>query len=101
MGGNKTGGLKAAQTLKQQKGPDWFQRIGKLGGTVSRGGGFTKETASVYGRIGGSISRKGNSPAMAKAREDARRKLNQPKYDQNYQRLRKVAEAAKRERAGK
>ena len=41
MSGTYSGGLKAAETNKLMHGPDFYRRIGKIGGTKSRGGGFT------------------------------------------------------------
>ena len=63
--GNREGALKAAQTIKEKYGKDFYSRIGKKGGTNGRGefytGGFTgdKELAARAGRIGGKISKRG------------------------------------------
>jgi uncharacterized protein len=59
MSGTKSGGKRAALTNKQVHGEDFFRRIGAMGGLVSRGGGFTKETGALYGAIGGAMSRRG------------------------------------------
>lgn len=63
MPGTREGGLKAAATNKQRYGNAFYQGIGKVGGTKSRGGGFAKdpELAREAGRKGGKISRRGKS----------------------------------------
>lgn len=55
MTGTKIGGLRAAQTNKKQYGVNFYEKIGRIGGKVSRGGGFTKnpELAKIAGRKGG------------------------------------------------
>ena len=68
MPGNKTGGAKAAATnLKND--PDFYRRIGQLGGRVSSTGGFAsdkvgadgltgQDRARIAGAKGGRISRR-------------------------------------------
>jgi len=60
MAGTKVGGIKAAQTNKQRYGVQFYERIGRKGGTISRGGGFAKnpELARIAGRKGGMQSRR-------------------------------------------
>lgn len=62
MGGNKTGGQKAAQKNKELYGENWYSRIGSIGGRkkgIKKGFALIdKETLSEYGRRGGSKSRK-------------------------------------------
>ncbi len=60
MAGTKTGGIKAATTNKQRYGVAFYERIGRKGGSISRGGGFAKnpELARVAGRKGGQASRR-------------------------------------------
>lgn len=59
MGGTKTGGKLAAQTNKALYGDDFYRRIGKKGGSISRGGFATNRAlASRAGKIGGRISRR-------------------------------------------
>lgn len=60
MPGTKIGGIKAAETNKRKHGPDFYVRIGALGGQKSRGGGFANnpELAREAGRKGGLKSRK-------------------------------------------
>ena len=66
MAGTKAGGLKAAQTNKQQFGDDFYRRIGSKGGKNGKGpdykGGFSadRERAKIAGAKGGSISRRGS-----------------------------------------
>ncbi len=58
MAGTKKGGLKAAQTNKKLYGTNFYEKIGKIGGQISRGGGFAKnpELARIAGRKGGKAS---------------------------------------------
>jgi len=66
MAGTAKGGRLAAQKNKQMHGPDFYARIGRLGGKRGRTGGFAagqegRKRASYYGAIGGSISRRTQS----------------------------------------
>ena len=58
MAGTFKGGRKAAATNKQRYGEDFFRTIGKKGGEISHGGGFTynHELAVSAGTKGGIIS---------------------------------------------
>ena len=60
MAGTKRGGQKAAATNKQRYGMNFYEEIGRLGGKISRGGGFAKnrQLAVEAGRKGGRASRK-------------------------------------------
>lgn len=60
MAGTKAGGRKAAATNKQRYGMNFYESIGRRGGTVSRGGGFAKNPllAREAGRKGGMASRR-------------------------------------------
>lgn len=60
MPGTVSGGKLAEKTNKKRYGEDFYQKIGKLGGAKSRGGGFAydREKAREAGRIGGKASRK-------------------------------------------
>lgn len=62
MAGTVEGGLKAAETVKERRGPDFYKEIGRLGGQKSRGGGFasSRELARKAGRKGGKASRRGS-----------------------------------------
>jgi hypothetical protein len=58
------GAKKALETIYKRHGKDYFKRVGSLGGSKSRGGGFGegeagRERAKRYGSIGGSKSRRG------------------------------------------
>ena len=68
MPGNKIGGLKAAEANKAKHGLDFYKRIGAIGGTKSRHGGFAsekvgkdgltgKERARLAGKKGGSATK--------------------------------------------
>ncbi len=63
MAGTRAGGVRAAKTNKQRHGVDFYQRIGKSGGTRSRNGGFAanRERAREAGRKGGQVSRRGKA----------------------------------------
>jgi hypothetical protein len=63
MAGTAKGGRLAAEKNKKKHGKDFYSRIGKMGGQRGHTGGFAAGTegrkrASVYGAIGGSISRR-------------------------------------------
>lgn len=60
MPGTKFGGELAAKTNKKRYGKDFYERIGAMGGKVSKGGGFAAnpELARIAGRKGGKASRK-------------------------------------------
>lgn len=60
MPGTRPGGIKAAATNKKKYGPDFYVKIGALGGAKSTGGGFAanRELAREAGRKGGMKSRK-------------------------------------------
>lgn len=64
MSGSKSGGLRAAKTNKLLYGEDFYKNIGAKGGKNGHTGGFGQGEAgriraSVYGRKGGKISRRG------------------------------------------
>lgn len=60
MAGTKEGGAKAA-AANLRNDPDFYKRIGRKGGQISRGGGFAAnpELARIAGAKGGRISRRG------------------------------------------
>lgn len=62
MAGTKAGGLKAAKKNLAND-PDFYKKIGSIGGKKSTTGGFAanRELARIAGRKGGLISRKGKS----------------------------------------
>lgn len=61
MAGTKAGGIKCANTNKERHGKDFYKRIGALGGKAGHTGGFAsnRELASIAGKKGGSISKRG------------------------------------------
>ena len=70
MSGTKVGGIKARETNYKNNGPDFYSKIGKIGGRNGHTGGFAsdvvgedgltgRERARVAGAKGGSISRRG------------------------------------------
>lgn len=63
MAGTISGGRKAARANKLKYGDDFYKVIGKVGGTLSRNGGFasSRELASRAGKIGGKNSRRGRA----------------------------------------
>lgn len=63
MSGTVKGGQLAAKKNKEKHGPDFYARIGRIGGKRGRTGGFAagasgRKRASYYGAIGGAISRR-------------------------------------------
>lgn len=60
MSGTKTGGQQAAQTNKDKYGPDFYKKIGSIGGKLGTTGGFAanRELASIAGAKGGRISKR-------------------------------------------
>lgn len=65
MAGTKTGGKAAAQTNKAKYGPDFYARIGAIGGRKGTTGGFAanRELARIAGRKGGRVSRRSKKTA--------------------------------------
>lgn len=63
MSGTIKGGLKAKKTNYLRHGRDFYREIGRKGGKISRGGGFAanRELASIAGKVGGRISRRGKA----------------------------------------
>ena len=62
MAGNREGGLKAAAKNKARD-PDFYAKIGRKGGKAGHTGGFAanRELASIAGKIGGKISKRGKA----------------------------------------
>lgn len=63
MAGTASGGRLAA-TKNKKRDPDFYRRIGAMGGRAGHTGGFAagkagRERASFYGAIGGSRSKRG------------------------------------------
>ena len=63
MAGTAAGGQKCAATNKKKYGPDYYARIGAMGGKKGHTGGFAanRELAKIAGAKGGRISRRGKS----------------------------------------
>ena len=63
MAGNKIGGQKAAAKNRALHGPDFYARIGAIGGRKGTTGGFAanRDLAREAGRKGGMISRRRKS----------------------------------------
>lgn len=68
MAGTKIGALKARATNIKLYGPSFYKNIGRKGGTISRGGGFTNnpELAKIAGSKGGSVTLEGRHGRYAK-----------------------------------
>lgn len=65
MAGTAAGG-RAAASKNKKRDPDFYKRIGAMGGRAGHTGGFAageagRRRASVYGAIGGSRSRRRNA----------------------------------------
>lgn len=63
MAGTKEGGKAAAATNKAKYGSDFYAKIGKMGGTKGRTGGFyaNRELARIAGSKGGKLSKRGTA----------------------------------------
>lgn len=76
MAGNASGGRKAAKTNMALHGKDFYKMIGSIGGKHGHTGGFAAhpELAKIWGRIGGTKSRRGSAEETARKREQAEKK---------------------------
>jgi uncharacterized protein len=81
MSGTKSGGKRAAAANKA-KDPDFYKKIGALGGRISRGGYFSAgyvdsegrtgpELAAIQGAKGGRASRRGKTPPLTPEQRQA------------------------------
>lgn len=63
MAGTSEGGKKAAKTTIERYGADFYAKMGAVGGTKSRNGGFyaNRELAREAGRKGGRMSKRTKS----------------------------------------
>lgn len=61
MAGTKVGGLKARDRNRQKYGSDFYAKIGAIGGSKGRTGGFfqNRELARIAGKKGSLKSRRG------------------------------------------
>ena len=69
MAGTREGGLQAAATNKMRYGLSFYKQIGRMGGRISRGGGFAmnSDLAREAGRRGGKNSRRGTAKKAVNA----------------------------------
>jgi len=69
MAGTRAGGQRAAATNKLRYGANFYETIGRMGGKISRGGGFAKDPqlARVAGAKGGKASRRTKAADQAAA----------------------------------
>lgn len=63
MAGNREGAMKAKQKMLERYGKDYYKEIGRRGGQKGTTGGFfaNRQLASIAGKKGGTISRRGPS----------------------------------------
>ena len=72
MAGTKKGGIKAAKTINDKYGRDFYVHIGQKGGAKSRNGGFASnkvgedgltgaQRAKLAGALGGTKSKRGKA----------------------------------------
>lgn len=64
MSGTKAGGLKASVTNKEKHGEDFYKKIGQKGGKkkgILKGFALNPKLASIAGKKGGSISKRGKA----------------------------------------
>ena len=76
MGGTKAGGIKARETNYKIHGPDFYKRIGRMGGRsgdpTNKGFASNIERARKAGAKGGKISKRGPAKKhKTEAKEDA------------------------------
>lgn len=71
MAGTKIGGLKAAKTNKERD-PNFYARIGAIGGRNGHTGGFASnpELARIAGSKGGKVSKRGKTKTPHLTDED-------------------------------
>jgi len=72
MAGTENGGKEAAKTNKKKYGPDFYARIGAMGGRKGHTGGFAagkegRDRARKFGAIGGRLSRRGRASERSTA----------------------------------
>lgn len=68
MAGNKIGGSKAAKTIKEKYGSDYWARVGAVGGSKSRGGGFASDKKGADGLTGRERARIAGSKGGVKSK---------------------------------
>lgn len=94
MAGTQAGGQAAAKTNKAKYGPEFYSKIGARGGSAGHTGGFyaNRDLARHYGRLGGSISRRGVKLTPAQAARKRR------EFERIYEHLSRVNKAAEKQR---
>lgn len=81
MAGTKIGGQKARETNRVKYGPDFYARIGKMGGLLGKTGGFASQLkgtdgltghqrAAVAGKIGGRVSTRSKNKLPLETRRE-------------------------------
>lgn len=77
MAGNTFGGKRAAITIKERYGDDFYRIQGSKGGKKSRTGGFyaNRELAKTAGRKGGLKSRRGKAKPKTEPRKNLIKQL--------------------------
>jgi general stress protein YciG len=100
MAGNRESGKQAAQTNIKRYGANYYKQLGKLGGVASTGRGFATipGLASLAGRLGGSISRRGNQSKLTPDQKAKIRERFYKQYQKNLANLTKIHEKAKGEK---
>lgn len=95
MGGNRAGGI-AARDTNLANDPDFYKKIGTIGGSRSRTGGWyaNRDLASAAGRIGGMVSRRGRQMTHKE------RQQYKSKIDRAYKHVLSVQRKAQMERRG-
>lgn len=72
MSGTRTGGLKAAAKNRKNQGKDYYQKIGRIGGSATtgmKGFALNHKRAVEAGALGGSISKRGPQYSIAFIRQ--------------------------------
>lgn len=75
MANNIEGGRRAAQTNRERYGEDYYKKMGALGGSVSRGGGFTGDPQRAR-KAGSKGGKSGWTPERRKAASQRLRELH-------------------------
>lgn len=94
MAGTIEGGRAAAATNKSKYGGEFYHVIGAKGGRKGRTGGFyaNRDLASHYGKLGGSISRRGQKLTPAQRARKRR------EFERTYEHLSRIQNRANKAR---
>ncbi len=95
MAGTELGGIKAAMKNKRLYGDDSYREIGAMGGKLGHTGGFyaDRNRASLAGKLGGMISRRGMQKLTPRQNKQKR-----SEFHKTYRHLLKIQAAANKER---